>query len=59
MNSLKRVSFAVGLMASIHLLVDPSYYGVSEDFRFLTGLPAVLFGLAIASRFWPYDEDTK
>jgi hypothetical protein len=58
MKSIKRVLFAVGLVVSVLLCADPDFFGISEDFQFLTVLPLTWYGLAIASRFWSYGDDT-
>lgn len=57
MKSLKRVLFAICFMLSIELFT----LRVTEEFEWwvnvLLTMPILFYGLAIASRFWPYPGD--
>ena len=57
LNMLKRVAFAVGLVFAIELLVVRTTGDYDFWFDVLLGMPAVIYGLAIASRFWLYPGD--
>jgi hypothetical protein len=56
MRGLKRVLFAIGLYWSVRMVtyIEP---GMELWQLVLLQTPLILFGLLIASRFWPYTED--